>query len=77
MGHSVGLGQALFQKRGLVGLDCGLRGGDIGDGLLGREKSLAELSFRRKSGCIGCIKLWETLGDVTVSDGRGLRLLVT
>jgi hypothetical protein len=43
--HPRGLEQALFQKRGLVGLDCGLRGGDIGDGLAGREKSISESLF--------------------------------
>jgi len=44
-GHPRGLEQAVFQKKGLVGLDCGLRGGDIGDGLAGREKITPEPSF--------------------------------
>jgi hypothetical protein len=44
VGHPRGLEQALFQKRGFVGLDCGLRGGDIGDGLAGCEKILSESS---------------------------------
>jgi hypothetical protein len=44
-GHPSGLEQAVFQKRGLMGLDCGLRGGDIGDGLTGREKNPPEPSF--------------------------------
>ena len=44
-GQPRGLEQALFQKRGLVGLDCGLRGGDIGDGLAGREKTISDSSF--------------------------------
>ena len=39
-----GLWQVLFQKRGLVGLIFGLTGGDIGDGLPGREKILSEPS---------------------------------
>lgn len=43
--HPRGLEQALFQKRGLVGLDCGLRGGDIGVGLAGREKNISDPSF--------------------------------
>lgn len=43
--HPIGLWQALFQKRGLVGLDCGLSGGDNGVGLPGRERILSELSL--------------------------------
>jgi hypothetical protein len=67
----MGLEQALFQKRGLVGLDCGLRGGDIGDGIAERENPLSKLSFSWKSGRRGRLEVWGTLGEGATSDGRG------
>lgn len=70
-GHPRGLEQALFQKRGLVGLECGLRGGDIGGGLAPRrEKIVSEPSFGWKSGRRGRLEVWEALGDGAARDGR-------
>ena len=55
-----------------MGLDCGLRGGDIGDGVVGGEKIISELSFSWKSGRRGRLEGWETLGDGATRDGRGI-----
>jgi hypothetical protein len=64
-----GRGEVTFQKLGLVGLGCGLRGREASDGLIWYEKILSDSLFSWKSGRIGCMVRLGTLGEGVTTSG--------